>query len=164
KGFRDARELYETRLSVDDPAVDAVTSFDPETRSYHLWLVQRGASDYRLEIDLSRLGVAPGSPVVAEAVGPASHGEVTGVTEVGAGGKFVLTLPAQTVALLTIPSAPGARWAEVAPSADATVAGGRHRERVEGDRPGLEVALDAANPDRNRVAYVYFDLDDASRA
>lgn len=105
KGFKNERPLMETKSSVTDAGMDAYTSFDAQSGNYYMWLVQRGHFDYELSIDFSKLGIAAGSVITAETVGPEHYGEVTSVKVLGTNRKLQYTLKPQSVVLLTISKA-----------------------------------------------------------
>ncbi len=157
KGFKEERPLYETSSSVSDENLDALTSFDETSENYYLWLVQRGGYNNNLTIDLSALAVSSGSPVIAEMVSPDYYGEVTQVIGVPANKKLAFTLPPQSVALLTIPKGSVAKTT-ISALAAATVVGGENSGKNDGNKKQLEVCLDAAQPENNKVACIYFDL------
>jgi hypothetical protein len=157
KGFKDQRPLYETNVSVTDANMDALTSYDTVTGNYYMWLVQRGGYKDLLHLDLSALAVRADAPVTAESVGPGAYGEVTSLTAVGADKKINVTLPPQTVILLTIPSGKLQKTV-VAPVAEATVSAGKEAGVHWTPAKELAVALDASRPERNKVSYIRFDL------
>jgi hypothetical protein len=157
KGFKDEHPLYETKTSVKDANLDALTSFDKGSGNYYIWLVQRGGYKDKINLDLSALPVIPGVPVTAESVGPKTYGEVTALTTIGADKKVRLTLPPQTVMLLTIPSG-ALKKQTLAPAADATVSGGKEAALNLGRAKELQVALDASKPENNKVTYIRFSL------
>ena len=159
KGFKDEHPLFTTNPSVKDANLDALTSFDKGTGNYYVWLVQRGGYKDKISLDLSALPIRPGAPVTAESVGPDAYGEVTSLTTIGMDKKVQLTLPAQTVMLLTIPS--GALTKKtLTPAADATVSGGKDAAINQGHAQELQVALDASQPANNKVSYIRFNLAD----
>jgi hypothetical protein len=123
KGFKNRRDLLQTETSVNHPGLDACTSYDAETGNYHIWLVQRSPLDYKFKFDLSALGLPAGLPVVAEAVGPDNFGEVAEASEINSNDTFEINLPAQTVMLITIPSAGNIKKMSVFPDAVFTVSG-----------------------------------------
>jgi hypothetical protein len=157
KGFKDGHPLYETNVSVKDANLDALTSYDPATGNYYVWLVQRGKYKDLLRLDLSALPVNAGAPVTAESVGPDAYGEVTGLAVIGADKKLNIKLPPQTVILLTIPS--GTLKKEVLKAvAGASVAGGKEAGVHPVPAKELAVALDASKPENNMVSYIRWDL------
>lgn len=157
KGFKDERNLLDTKVSVNDTDLDTYTSFDAQTGNYYMWLVQRGNVHYRLSVDLSALPLAAGTPVTAETVNALNYGEVTDKISLPASKSFNFELAPQSVVLLSIPSGKLVKTT-VYPVADASVAGGRNALLNEGTAKQLPVQLDAALPENNRVAYLHFDL------
>jgi hypothetical protein len=157
KGFKDERPLYETSTSVKDENLDVLATVDATSGNYYLWLVQRGSYNNKLTIDLSVFDVQPGSPVTAEMVSPDYYGELTQLISIPESRKLNYTLPPQSVVLLTIPKGKLTKTTLEA-SADATVVGGENAGKNYGAKKQLLVRLDAAQPENNKVACIYFDL------
>ena len=157
KGFKEERKLLDTKASVEDSDLDTYTSFDEISGNYYMWLVQRGLSDYQLNIDLSNLKLTTGTPITAETVNSLNYGEVTDLISLANTGKFNLTLAPQSVVLLTIPSGKLTTSSVVA-NAAVTVKGGKNATLNFGFAKQVEVQLDASNPSNNQVSYVHFDL------
>jgi hypothetical protein len=122
-----------------------------------MWLVQRGNYTNHLNIDLSGLGISTGSPITAEMVNHDFYGEVTHLSATPASRQFTFSLPPQSVALLTIPGASSTQTT-VNAIADATVSGGIYASENYGSEKQLRVSLDASRPEKNKVAYIHFDL------
>lgn len=163
KGFKNERPLYETKSTVDDAGFDHYTCFDSESGNYYMWLVQRGVFDYNLKIDLKDLAVSPGTPVTVETVNPYYYGEVTELVELSANKNLQLTLSPQSVVLVTIPKEAHTKKMVMA-GADASVAIGKNASAANGLQKQLIVQLDAGQPEKNSVAYVWFDLSNISVA
>jgi len=159
KGFKNERPLLETNASENDTELDTYTAYDEKSGNYYMWLVQRGAFDYQLNIDLSKIDVSEGAPITAETVGPLHYGEVTGLISLSPNKQFTFNLLAQSVVLLTIPKRKLNSHSIIA-SADASVTGGKNIGKNEGSNKLLEVQLDASQPDKNKVAYLHFDYAD----
>jgi len=157
KGFKDERPLLETTNTTNDSGLDTYTSYDEKTGNYYCWLVQRGLFTYNLQVDLSGLAIAAGSPVTVETVNPVYYGEVSQLSLVPADKKISLSLPAQSVMLVTIPKRKTIQQIIMA-SADATVAGGASCTRNYSTQKEMEIQLDAATPSNNKVAYIWFNL------
>ncbi len=157
KGFKNQRPLLETKNSVDDNGLDTYTSYDAQSGNYYIWLVQRGLFDYQLKLNLSTLAIASGVPITAETVNPFYYGEVTRLINLPANKNIDFILPAQSVVLLTIPKMKQTRKMITA-SADATVAVGRNASLENSSQKELTVQLDAAEPEKNNVSYMWFDL------
>lgn len=156
KGFKEERNLLETTASVNDPGLDTYTSYDRKSGNYYMWLVQRGLFDYELAIDLSKLPVSAGAPVTAETVDEAFYGEVANISVIPENKEINLTLPRQSVVLLTIPSG-NLKKQTILPDADATVSAGPNAAKNYGGSKEMTVALDAAKTENNKVAYIHFD-------
>jgi hypothetical protein len=122
-----------------------------------MWLVQRGLFDYNLKIDLSGLDIAAGSPIIAETVNPNYYGEVTSVTTLPVNKKYAYNLASQTVVLLTIPKVALTKTTVTA-IANATVSSGKNASINYGTQKQLSVSLDASQPEKNKVTYIYFDI------
>ena len=155
KGFKNQRDLLYTETSVNHPALDACTSYDAQTGNYHIWLVQRSPFDYKFKFDLSALGLSAGLPVIAEAVGPDYFGEVAEISEIKNNGAFEINLPAQTVMLITIPSAGSLKKMSELPDAAFTLSG--DNSPAKSDPEKLMVSLDASKKENNKVSYIHFD-------
>ena len=155
KGFKNQRDLLQTEISVKHPGLDACTSYDAETGNYHIWLVQRSSFDYRFKFDLSALGLPAGLPVIAEAVGPGQYGEVVEISEIQNNSSFEITLPGQTVMLITIPSANRMKKMSISPESAFTVSGDNHPAKINSEN--LKVSLDASKKENNNVSYIHFD-------
>ena len=157
KGFKKERPLLQTKASVSDNGLDSYTSYDEKSGNYYMWLVQRGLFDYNLNISLAGIDIAPGAPIIAEAVSPQHYGEVTGVYTIAANKQFNFTLQPQSVVLLTIPKAKVSKTM-IPAVADATVQAGKNAARNFGSQKQLAVRLDAAKPDNNKMSYIHFNL------
>jgi hypothetical protein len=110
-----------------------------------------------LNIDFTGLDVAAGSSIIAETVNPNYYGEVTSVTTLPTNKKFSYTLAPQSVVLLTIPKAALTKTTVTA-IANATVSGGKNGSINYGTQKQLSVSLDASQPEKNKVTYIYFDV------
>jgi hypothetical protein len=137
--------------------MDALTSYDEKTGNYYMWLVQRGLYNDHLNIDLSALNIHAGSPVTVETVSPDKYGEANELLSIKGNKSISFTLPAQSVILLTIPSQ-NLRNSVLTPVADATVYGGKYKDKNDGKSKQLTVALDASKPENNAVSFIRFDL------
>jgi hypothetical protein len=160
KGFKNEVPLLKTQSSIIDDGLDTYTSYDKEKDTYYMWLVQRGMFDYHLNINLANLPITPGTPIIAETVGPDSYGEVTGVYQASANKKVTINLNAQSVILLTIPAHANSKQA-IRPVANAFVAGGTDKAKNFGTAKTLQVALNASKPENNRVTYIDFKVPEA---
>jgi hypothetical protein len=136
---------------------DSYTSYDEKSGNYYMWLVQRGLFSYTLKLDVKELQIDASTSVTVEKVDQNSFGEVTELLTVGANKSLQLTLPPQSVVLLTIPKGKLGKKT-IAASADASVSGGNKRSVTNGASQKLLVQLDAQNPEKNNVAYTWFDL------
>ncbi|MGI8635666.1 MAG: DUF7594 domain-containing protein, partial [Segetibacter sp.] len=157
KGFKNERPLFQTTASVDDNGLDSYTSYDELSDNYYMWLVQRGVFHYNAKIDLSKLDIAANAVATSETVSPNYYGEVTQVMNIGADKKLSLVLPPQSVILLTIPKHAISKKT-IFVKDDATVAGGKNASKNDGLHKELKIQLDAANPEKNYVVYLSFDL------
>ncbi len=163
RGFKDQRPLLETIADTEDPALDRYTAYDADAGNYYVWLVNRNTGPYEITLDVRGIDLPPGSAVTAETVSEAYYGEVTDVLEISKDRRMALTLPPQSVALLTAPTGTLAKTT-VTPSADATVTGGENADKAAGGESELSVQLDAAEPANNKVAYIHFPVPpDASK-
>ncbi|MDQ8005885.1 MAG: discoidin domain-containing protein [Pedobacter sp.] len=158
KGFKDERNLYQTQVDKLEARLDTYTSYDEKSGNYYMWLVQRGSFNYNFEIDVTALQIAAGTPITTEVVSEHYYGEVKDLTSLDASRKIKLTLPAQSVMLVTIPSAKILRQQMLVPIADATVSGGKNSAVNYGSDKELKISLDAQNPEYNKVSYLKFDV------
>ncbi len=152
KGFKNERPMYQTKTDIADDNLDAMTSFDPQSGNYYMWLVQRGEYKDKISIDLAALNIPEGTPVSAECVSPTYYGETMGIYPTDKNGKINIVLGKQGVILLTIPSAK-LKSLIIKPSADATAT---KLQSKNGQSAKLEVQLNAAEPKKNKVAYIQF--------
>ncbi len=160
KGFKNELPLLETIADNDDSKFDHYASYDKQTGNYYLWLVQRSGFDYHLSIDLASLGISEGNPILAETVSPKLYGEVSDVLYVSKKQNFDITSPAQSVMLITIPTVKNLEKRVLNPVADATVSGGLDKNLNHGNSKELMVALDAGNPEKNKVTFINFPFPD----
>ncbi|WP_345955784.1 discoidin domain-containing protein [Mucilaginibacter sp. PAMB04168] len=159
KGFKDERKLLQTNNSVpDDTDLDTYTSYDAISGNYYMWLVQRSLQSYQLSINLSKLKISANTPITAETVNGTNYGEVTQLINLANTGRFNLTLPPQSVMLLTIPSNIKPVVNTLQATAAVTVKGGKDAVKNFNLNKFMSVQLDAANPANNQVAYVKFNL------
>lgn len=158
KGFKNERPLLKTVASIQDPDFDSYTSYDEQSGNYYIWLVQRGTFAYNLQIDLKDLDIAPGNPIIAETVNNDYYGEAKVVTNIPASRQFTYTLPAQTVVLLTIPKTKLTKKSVISSTASYVVGGSNKQTNFNNDKK-LKIQLNASEPDKNAVAYTYFDFD-----
>lgn len=157
KGFKDERDLLEVNRSTDDNGLDTYVSLDKKTDTYYVWLVQRGSFAYHLDMDVSELDLKTGAPVIGETVDEHTYGEVATITQLAADKKIKLTLPPQSVTLLSI-SQGNLTKSLISANADAYASGGTGKAKNYGGGKDLRVSLNAANPDKNAVSYVSFKM------
>jgi hypothetical protein len=164
-GFKDERPLLQTNSNADASKFDHYTSYDEKSGNYYMWLVQRDGFDYNLKINLADLNISAGNPVIAQTVSPNLYGEAAEVSTVSNDKNVNITLPAQSVVLLTIPSGNVSSKQIATVNYDATVAGGIDRTKNYGKDKFLQIALNAAEPTKNKVTYLNFNLNaDAKNA
>jgi hypothetical protein len=156
KGFKDERPLLETKASLEDNGLDSYTSYDEKSGNYYMWLVQRGLFDYKLKVDLKDLDIAAGTTITAETVNPSYYGEVTGIINFSADKSFDFILPAQSVVLLTIPKYTLTKT-HLAAAETATAVAGKKASTINTEKD-LSVQLNAAEPEKNNVSYIWFDM------
>jgi hypothetical protein len=155
KGFKAQSDLLHTDVTATHPGLDVCSSYDPKSGNHYIWLVQRSNFNYQLSIDLSKLNIPAGHPVIAEAVGPNHFGEVIKISETGMDSKVEIDLPAQTVMLVTIAPKEKLEKRSVSAKSAITVSGNNSLEI----KPGItSVSLDASNKGNNRASYIHFDL------
>nr|WP_294894376.1 discoidin domain-containing protein [uncultured Pedobacter sp.] len=157
-GFKGERPLLKTTSNTDATKFDHYTSYDEKKGNYYMWLVQRDGFDYNLKINLADLNIGEGNPVIAQTVSPDLYGEASQVKSVSANKEVEITLPAQGVVLLTIPAGKGFVKQVTNVTNDATVSAGANSLKNYGNDKSLQVALNAAEPAKNKVAYLAFNL------
>lgn len=155
KGFKDERDLYHLTRSTDDSGLDTYISFDSISDTYYMWLVQRGNFAYNLNFDLSDLNIPDGNPVYSERVDALTYGEAAVVSKTTSDKKLTVTLPAQSVTLVTIPKIQLSKQVQQLVG-DTYVAGGANKLKNYGKEKVVKVRLDAENPSNNNVAYFNF--------
>ncbi len=156
KGFKEGRDLMETKPDTTDSGLDTHTSYDPVSDNYHVWLVQRGSFNYEATVNLSAIGVYAGSPVTLETVDKNHYGEVTELNYMPANRILQLTLPPQSVQLLTIPANRKLTKKAILPAGDAMAAGGTTGLKNYSNDKELRVELDASKAENNSVTYINF--------
>lgn len=157
KGFRNEHPLLQTVASVNDAGLDSYTSYDPASGNYYMWLVQRGMFDYNFVINLKELNIPANAAITAETVNANYYGEVSTLLAADSKGSLSFTLAPQSVVLLTI-SAKAVVKKTLTASDDATVQIGKAASAADASAKKLAVALDAATPSQNKVAYIRFNL------
>lgn len=163
KGFKNEVPLLQTTADVTDENFDAMTSFDEQTGNYYIWLVQRGNYVNKLSIDLSALNVDNKLPISAELVNNQNYGEVSEIVKLDGNKKISMSLPKESVMLVTIPTAKLSPHL-IKPNANATVIAGKSsNENMYGSKK-MYVALNASNADQNQVSYMQFADKELSKA
>ncbi len=155
KGFKDERDLLQVDRSNVDNGLDTYVSLDEKTDTYYMWLVQRGHFAYHLDVDVSNLDLNPGAPIIGETVDAKTYGEVSTLKQLPKDKKIKMTLPPQSVTLLSIPK--GNLTKEIHPVvSDAYVSAGANSTKKYGNKKELLVSLNAENIDENKVGYLSF--------
>ncbi len=155
KGFKNERNLFEVNRSTEDNGLDTYVSLDEKADTYYMWLVQRGNFVYHLDMDLSELDIKIGTPIIGETVDAENYGEVSTLTQLNSDKKIKLTLPPQSVTLLSISK--GNLTKKIFPTiADAYVLGGENETKNFNTKKELFVSLNAENPAKNAVTYLSF--------
>ena len=157
KGFKNQRPLLQTAASVNDAGLDGYTSYDSASGNYYVWLVQRGAFRYNLNINLKGLNLPAYATATAETVSGNYYGEATQLLPLNGSKEVRLTLSPLSVALLTIPSN-AVKAQKLIANEDATVQVGRLAAAANASAKNLSVALNAAAPKQNKAVYIHFNL------
>lgn len=155
KGFKNERNLFEVERSTDDNGLDTQVSFDEKNQIYYMWLVQRGHFAYHLDMDVSSLNIEAGVPIFGETVDANTYGEVSTLMTLNADKTIKLTLPPQSVTLLSIPVGNVIKQ-NIPASSDAYVVGGKQQVKNFGSKKALKVSLDASKAENNAVSYISF--------
>jgi len=156
KGFKNEKPLLETNISVDDLDINVNTSYDSETDSYYIWLVNRNKFDYELTLNLSDLKLSSESYLFVEEVSPRYFGELVEIKSTSNFSSVKHKLPAQSVQLISIP-AKKVRLKETTATADASVKGGKYASNNYNNGE-MSVSLDSRSFDNNNVTYIRFDI------
>jgi hypothetical protein len=163
KGFKNQMPLLKTEASVVDAGLDTYTSYNAAQQTYYMWLVQRGEFNYHTKINLSGLPLTIRAPVIAETVSDKNYGGVTGVYSLNTHKTVDLNLAPQSVTLLTIPVNATVQKL-IYPAGDAMVSCGKNSAINYGSNNRLSVALNAADPGLNKVAYIDFNIQNTVNA
>ena len=153
KGFKNQRPLLHCDISVQDPDLDICSSADSLSGNIYIWLVQRNPVNYNLVLNLKDLGIGAGTPVVYEQVSADRYGEAE-ILKTTEGGLLTLTLPAQSVGLLTLPmkaTSPTTLFADKCIS----VRGGK-LATIPQRSDLLGISLDSRSEENSRVTYLNF--------
>ena len=135
KAFSDKRNLLSVTPSTTLNGYEVATSYDPASKNYYLFGVNRGSSETQtITYNLSGWNVSADTMVSVEEVSPGHNGEVTQLVGIPAGKQLTLTQPTQSVWLLTIPSGAAVAPTKLTPSDDAVV------RNAEAPRPRLQQA------------------------
>lgn len=163
KGFKDERPLLNTERSVNENDLDIISSFDPCSMNYYVWLVQRKKVANNVTLDLKALDLPVSTKVIAEEVSDNAYGEVVWVKEISDGGLLNFELPARSVVLLTIPVKTTTATSTLTAIEDAVVKGGKSSNKSFGTAKVMNVEMNASNADKNQVSYLKFDLSDLNK-
>jgi hypothetical protein len=122
KAFEEGRNRLGATPSTSLDGYDVATSFDPASKNYYLFGVNRSSSESQtITYNLSDWNVSPDTMVSVEEVSPGHNGEVTQLVGIPANKQLTLTQPTQSVWLLTIPSGAAVAPTKLTPSDDAVV-------------------------------------------
>ena len=152
KGFKQQRPLLRTDLSESSDDFDLCTSQDGEGNTY-VWIVQRGVHTSRLELDMRRLGVSAGTPILCEEVSDTHYGDARILTT-DRYGVLNMTIPAQSVMLLSLHT-PKVEAQAIKATATTTLSLGTTAKAPKGC--GV-VEMNAAGVDNNAVTAIDFNL------
>lgn len=147
KGFGGDKPLLRLDRTSDDPNFDLCAAADSVAGALYLWMVHRYDKPYRLDLDLSALGITD-APVVCERVDERRYGDA-GLLHTDAAGRLSLEASPWSVTLLTVPFDAHTRQTLRA-TASATLCGDGSADEA------LTVALNSAKPAENAVALVGF--------
>jgi hypothetical protein len=122
KAFSDRRNLLTATPSISFSEYDVATSFDPVSKNYYLFGVDRSSTQaLPITYNLSGWNVSPDTMVSVEEVSPGHNGEVVQLVGIPANKQLTLTQPTQSVWLMTIPSGAAVAPTKLTPSDDAVV-------------------------------------------
>ncbi|MFR9649317.1 MAG: discoidin domain-containing protein [Rikenellaceae bacterium] len=155
KGFKNQRDLYTIERSSEDNDLDIECCVDSETSRRYIWVVQRNVADYKVNLDLSKLGVKAGDKVVREVVSGERFGDAD-ILSVNNSLALELDVPAQSVTLLTISE--NDSYSTYAAEAVALVRGGENASK-NFKKDALRVELNSAEKSKNAVSYISFSQD-----
>ncbi len=149
KGFAGGKPLLRIDRTSEDPNFDLCAAADSAAGALFVWIVHRYDRPYRLDLDLSALGISA-APVVCEQVADGRYGDA-GLLRTDAAGQLALTVSPWSVTLLTVPFEAHARHTLRA-AASATLRGdGSIRDE-------LAIALNSEKPEEQALALVGFDF------
>jgi hypothetical protein len=176
KAFPDKRNLLGAMPSTSLAGYDVATSFDPVSKNYYLFGVNRSSlENHTITYNLSGWNVSPDTMVSVEEVSPGHNGEVTQLVGIPANKLLTLTQPTQSVWLLTIPSGAAVAPTRLTPTDDAVVRNADGASPVDyskqnfGTLATANVGRTATSARNDFATYLKFNLgttkaDDVSRA
>ncbi len=157
KGFKDEKDLLETKISIEDPDININTSFNSKNNSCYIWLVNRNDFDYQLTLDLSSLSLDSSSKLFIEEVSNDYYGELVDIKEINNSKEINHILPPQSVQLISIPLN-NLKNKEYEASAATVIKGGNESGKNFSAQNTLGIALDSKDFSKNEVSYIQFDL------
>jgi hypothetical protein len=159
EGFAGEQDLLQTRIRSGDLHYQAYTSYNADRETYYLWTVQvNERADSTVELDLSGIDVAKGTPVIIKEVSAAKFGEVVFNSRLPASRKIVVIQPRASAWLISVPKARKMTEYNYGPVADTTVWQGKYASENCGLSPKLQVRRHS-NPNRNRISFIKFAVD-----
>ncbi|MDE5963580.1 MAG: hypothetical protein K2G58_06125, partial [Alistipes sp.] len=147
KGFGGDKPLLQLDRTSEDPNFDLCAAADSVAGALYVWMVHRYDKPYRLDLDLSALGITDAS-VVCERVDEQRYGDAE-LLHTDAAGRLSLEASPWSVTLLTVPFDAHTQQILRA-TASATLCGDGSTAEA------LTIALNSAKPAENAVALVGF--------
>lgn len=147
KGFGGDKPLLRLDRTSEDPNFDLCAAADSVAGALYVWMVHRYDKPYRLDLDLSALGICD-APVVCERVDERRYGDAE-LLQTDATGRLSLEAPPWSVTLLTVPFDARARHS-IRATASATLHGDSSTTAA------LTVAMNSEKPAEHALALVGF--------
>lgn len=149
KGFAGGKPLLRIDRTSEDPNFDLCAAADSVAGALFVWIVHRYDRPYRLELDLSALGISA-APVICEQVADGRYGDA-GLLRTDAAGRLAFAVSPWSVTLLTVPFEARTRHTLRA-TASATLRGDGS---ISDERA---IALNSEKPEEQALALIGFDL------
>lgn len=149
KGFGGDKPLLQLDRTSEDPNFDLCAAADSVAGALYVWMVHRYDKPYRLDLDLSALGICD-APVVCERVDERRYGDAE-LLQTDAAGRLSLEASPWSVTLLTVPFEAHARHTLRATAA-ATLRGNGSTTAA------LTVAMNSEKPTEHALALVGFNV------
>ncbi|WP_174188562.1 CBM96 family carbohydrate-binding protein [Nocardia barduliensis] len=153
KGFSGAHPRY--TVSSSNAGVNAVASYDAAKSVYYVMIANGSTTDFNASLNANALSFGP-TAVMAETVSAERRGNAS-VMNVSSK-TFPVSVAAQSVTLMTIPTPSVIRFTTLTPAADATVKGGVNRFTNYGTSSNLWAAGSTNSAGARNVSFLRFQI------